>query len=337
MIYIFLFFFLLLASFAPRQYRRILFNVSFFILLMLAAFRSYDIGTDTKTYSNMFNWINSGEASYIEGGWRALNLAVGFLGMSYTGVLFVAELLCLMPVCYVIKKSVRNINFGLFIYYAMYLYLHSFNIIRQCVAMSICLLSYYFFMHKKMWKACLSFLLAFSFHSSALVFLAVFAIRFLSISLFRCLLLLSVSYVLGLLFVDRFIYIVAGSYAGYLQGTDFGFREKSVSNIILCAVVNLFFVIFVMLKKSCLRKEAYWEKCLLLGLCCMNMTQTLVLGTRLMFYFTQAQCVFYPNYITSKRYDKKFLLFLLCVYFFANYIKILVAQWGFLMPYRFIF
>ena len=339
MLYIVLFFILLFIALLPKKYANLASYFSLIMLLFLASLRSFDIGTDTKGYSDIFNYIKSDidVSSYIESGWVYLNKIVAFIGLNYTGVLFLSEILCIVPVFYVLKKSVKNYNLGIFIYYGMYLYLHSFNIIRQCVSMSLCLLSYYYFIHRKIKSSILTFLVAFCFHKSALIFSCVYFLRFLNITTGFVIILLFISFLFGIFITNKIILFIVGPYSHFFQNSQYGFREYSVSTAFFCALVNLFFIVFILIKKQSLNKDSVWEKCLITGLCCMNATQTLVLGTRLMFYFTQAQCIFYSTYISNKKKDKFFFLFILCYYLFINFIKILLGQWDSLMPYQFSF
>ena len=202
------------------------------MLLFVAGLRSFDIGTDTRHYSDIFIYIKEGlNTDYIEVGWRFLNRTVGFLGMNYTVVIFIAEFLCLYPVFYVLKRTVENYNFGVFIYYAMYLYLHSFNMVRQCIAMSLCLLSYYNFIKKNTIKTIIWFLIAYSFHKSALIFLILYPLKFVNINAVFTVFLLVSTFAFGLIFTNKIIFFVAGNYVHYLQNSDFGFRDRKSTRL----------------------------------------------------------------------------------------------------------
>lgn len=335
--YIAIFFILFLFSFV-KTYRKYLFYFLVIFLIVFGGFRAHYIGADTKSgYQAIYDWICSGSnVGYIEPAWRFLNRLSISMNWGYTGVIFLAECLCVLPVAYVIEKSSVNQIFALAVYYGMYLFLHSFNMIRQCIAMSFCFLSFYFFLKKKRVWALLYFSAAFLFHKSAIIFLLVPLVSKKNISFRLAIILCCLSFLLGLSFTSKILIFLAGPYGQYLQGSKFGFREKNIILVLFAALIDIFFLLYLFLAGK--RKvESPWAKCLLLGICCLNATQTLVLGTRLMFYFTQAQIIFYPEYMGKRRHEKVFLYFLLVLYFFFNFIKILLGQIESLTPYKFVF
>ena len=339
MIYVFIFFFLFLASFSDKKYHKVLYIALIAFLIFFGGFRADTIGVDTaggyKTYWNLY--LNGNPLSFVEPAWFFLmSLCVRF-NLGYSGLIFISELLCILPTSYVIyKQKNNNIIFSLAIYYGMFFFLHSFNLIRQSIAMSFCLLFAYFFYEKKYYKAIFSFVLAFLMHKSALIFIiAIFFNKFV-LTRTRIIFLCFITFCAGLLLSKRFFIILAGPYAGYLENSSFGFRNMSMSLILLDILMNVFLISYILLGK---RKNlsSFYLKTLVLGMLCMNMTMTLELGTRLILYFTQAQIIFYPEYFKIKRNDKNILFCVLVLYFFVNFIKILIGQWDSLTPYRLFF
>lgn len=335
MLYIFNFFFFFLASFSNKKYHKVLFIIFVIYLICFGGFRADTIGVDTangyKTYWNLY--LKGISLPYVEPSWIFLMFLCNKLNLGYQGLIFISELLCVIPISYVIlKKENINIILSLAIYYGMFFYLHSFNLIRQSIAMSFCLLFAYFFYEKKYYKAIFSFILAFLMHKSAVIFLVAIFFNKLFLTKTKIVFLCFTTFCAGLLFSKKFFILLAGPYAGYLENSEFGFRNMSITLILLSVLMNLFLISYIVIG-SRKNLSSFWLKTLVLGMASMNMTMTLELGTRLVLYFTQAQIIFYSEYFNKKRYDKNFLFFILILYFFINFIKILLGQWDSLTPY----
>lgn len=334
MIYTFIFLGLLLSIFT-RKYNNSLFILFSITLLLLGCFRAQYIGTDTAHgYKTMFSYFEHGyDVSYLDKGWILVNKISVALKLGYQGVLAIAELLCVCPVIYVINKVSKNKCLSLFIYYASFIYLHSYNIIRQCIAMSFCLLVFYFFINKKYVYSIVFMICAFFFHKTSLIFLAVFIFMKLKINLRRIILFCLISFGLGLVCNKSLFIKIAGPYAFYLEGSSFGFRDDMKSAIFMSFLVTLFFILYVlMIGEKKLQTE--WLKSYLLGVCCMNVTMSMLLGTRIIYYFTQFQIFFYTDYIITKRKEKYLYLFVLILYYSLIFYKIFLGQYSEINPYN---
>lgn len=344
MIYILTFFLLFVLSLTDKRYNRIVFWCLVLYLLLLGGFRADTVGVDTAYgYKDYWNYHSSGwRIGYVEIGYVFLMDFVKWCGGGYNMLLFLCEALCVLPLAIVINRQ-KNINYvlALAVYYGMYLYLQSFNMIRQCIAMSFCLLSYDLFKSHKIWSiVCMC--IAYLFHKSALIFLLAFVFYFINFGIFTTVVLLGVTFVLGImLFVSQntIQHLLSGTkYYGYVAGGGaFGFRPFAVSIVIMAVAMNVFFMFYLVVGSKTMLKS-HWTKVMIAGLCVLNLTQSLILGTRLVLYFTQAQILFYPQYLKyqSKR-SKIFLALLLSLYLACNFAKIFIPSWSDINPYRLFF
>ena len=339
MIYICTFIALFLATYINNSLnRKVVFLFFILLLIFIGGFRDSSIGADTSGgYLAYFDWISAGQKlSFVEPLWVYLNKLCIYFGFGYVGVIFFAELLCIVPVLLAIKIEKIDELEGLFIYYGMYLYLHSFNLIRQCIAMSFCALAFSFFSKKHYFLFFLMMSIAFCFHKSSLIFLSFIPMLKLTLTPRKVCVLCFCTFAFGALCSQRIFILLAGSYAGYLQNSEFGFRAPSIAIKFFTMLLNILFCTYVVLagKKSI---TSTWASLLALGYMCMNATMSLVLGTRLMFYFTQAQMFFYPNFFIIKQKDRLVLKITFYAYLFVNFIRILNGQWNTLVPYKSVF
>jgi hypothetical protein len=216
-------------------------------LSIVSGVRDIDVGTDTETYFKIMRWIKNGEAKYIEPGWRFLNNAVIILGCNYNLLLLLVSSLTLLPVAYVITKNSPNWTLSLFFYYSMYLYLNSFNIMRQVLATSFIILAFHFLLEIK--KRLILFggtvLVATTFHYTAVVSIITFIYQKIKLSKYKIYGGLLFSFIAGTFFMrDHMLKIVAGPYYSYfIEKPSFGFRESLVIPIILTVILNVLFFI----------------------------------------------------------------------------------------------
>ncbi|MBR3263912.1 EpsG family protein [Candidatus Saccharibacteria bacterium] len=151
---------------------------------LLAAFRNVSIGTDTNGYvSGLFNIAmqtdDLGEYYDSARTWYGISdfiyLTVNFLAAhlfgSFSVFLFVVELLIILPIFFALKKYGKTNNvilLGLGLFF-LFEYNVSFNMTRQCLALSFVILMVSLLYEKKYWWATLSAFVAFGFHSTACV------------------------------------------------------------------------------------------------------------------------------------------------------------------------
>lgn len=336
MLYICIFFLLLFSCFIKSPLDKKYLYCSFLcVLILIAGFRDSSVGVDTAIgYKTYFDYISRGiSMPYVEQGWIKLNQLCILLGIGYEGVIFFSFLLCIIPVLIAVRIEKTNILESLFIYYAMYLYLHAFNMIRQCIAMSFCMLALSLLLKKKYLNFLLSLFVAFMFHKSSVIF--IISLPFLCIRLTRnrIIFFILISFLIGGFFSQKLFIMIAGPYAGYLQNSEFGFRPTSIVIKVFTLLLDCLFLFFILIERKQYLNEV-WLKILLLGYLCMNCTMGLVLGTRLMFYFTQAQVFFYPKYFEKKQKDRLSLRIIFYSYLFINFMRILLGQWSSLVPYN---
>lgn len=149
-------------------------------LFILIAFRGITVGSDTKAYTNMFiamrEHIFSLESSYerLEIGFKVLLKVLSTINGD-PQILFITQgiVFYLIFINFIEKNTFDPARF-----IVLFLGLNLFNFyltgVRQALAMSICLMSYEMAKKRKIVCFLLLILLAFSFHKSAIFFLAVY-------------------------------------------------------------------------------------------------------------------------------------------------------------------
>ena len=162
--------------------------ISIGLLCLVAGVRSVTVGTDVNVYvSRLFNiGINSSNiVDYlIHSNSDLLFAIVVYFGSMFGSInfaLFLIELIVVLPIYLYAYKEYRE-NKKSFTYliliFLLTMYCISLNLMRQSIAMSICILSYHYFDNKMYKKSCILLFVACLFHKTALIFSIVYLINY---------------------------------------------------------------------------------------------------------------------------------------------------------------
>lgn len=145
-------------------------TLTFLILWFLTAFRSAQIGNDTNTYIYYFNIYSKGLdlTRTFEPGYQALNYIIGKLTIDPHIFIIIIAILMYGGVVWYVHKYSRNTEISLCLFFCYFFSMFT-SIFRQGIAMIIVLYGYQFLKDGKKIPAALLFLLATTFHTTAIV------------------------------------------------------------------------------------------------------------------------------------------------------------------------
>ena len=333
-IWLFLFFLSL-----KEQKNGVLYYSIIIFLVLLAGLRDISIGTDTSTYMEIYEWVSDESAKYIEPGWYYLNRVVYLLGGNFTILLTIVSILTLIPIIHVSKAYPQHRNEILFYYFSMYLYLNSFNGMRQYLAVSIGFLALELFRNNEVRKCLLFIFIAFLFHYSAAILLLVFMLKLIKVNKKSTLVFLLVStFLLGSVAGKSFFYIITGKYASYLEKEEFGFREESISMYLLTILMDI--MLFLVFSFKSQKYDRYWLNVFTLGILLLNVTFKIGLAARLILYFTIAQIIVFPLFLVDNKIKNKVLVrIVVAIYFALLFFRNFAggSTGGDIVPYKFFF
>lgn len=315
---------ILLLFFSARDGSRILLWGSIVILSLIAGARAVHIGTDTQVYHGIFSLMEGGvELSYLEPGWLLLNKLVIATGLSYNWLLWIVSFATLGCLGWAATRESPNPNFSLFVYYGMYAYLNSFNIMRQLLAVSIVLIGFHFLRDRKFLACGLTILLAATFHKSALIAFAAFPLLFAPMRRGVFYLTLGVTFLLGVAVGGDLFWWLPGEYGDYLAaGNTQGYRENLFSVAATAFALNGF-AVFLYHNADSATREDLWFKLFWAAVLLTNLTMGIVLGTRIIIYFTIAQTILFPMLLWGGSRYRRLVGSLVVLYLLAVFVKIL--------------
>lgn len=154
------------------------------ILVLLVALRSTDVGNDTHMYEYIFNSMKSYD-SYLD--WVAVHTYTSGTDHGYYILCFlisrfadyrvflvISAILTVSPVIYVVNRFSKNIPLSLILYVCFPYYTFCMSGLRQSYALALISIAYCFVKERKVWHYLIVCVVAFSFHSSSLLFVPVY-------------------------------------------------------------------------------------------------------------------------------------------------------------------
>lgn len=171
---------LLKEFFNKRNVNMIVIGIFSIVMILIAGLRGINVGTDTIHYKWIFHdSINLPFSQifdyYIEFGYVFLNKLIYFLFGEFQFLLIVNAIIIIWGISYFISKTSDNVVLSLFLFVTIGYFCSSMNTMRQFMALTFVLVSYYYFAWKKRKKTSyILILIASTLHTSAFLILAVY-------------------------------------------------------------------------------------------------------------------------------------------------------------------
>lgn len=154
-------------------------------LIILVGIRGYSVGADTSVYLSALDYYKSLPKSEVlfaeliypydfEIGYFLLTKVCALFCFSKTLFLFLIAMLIYIPVFVAIYKRSLNPYLSILTYFAIGLFTYSLGIFRQMIAMSIVLCGMDYIKERKFLKYLLLVVVAMTFHSTAILSLAIY-------------------------------------------------------------------------------------------------------------------------------------------------------------------
>ena len=125
-------------------------------LFLISSFRSVSLGADSENYIEAFTIIGKRGTYYMEKGYVLLNKLVNFFTSNYSVLIFIINIVFFMSLYNYIRQFVKEqylIYCLIVIAFHPYIFLQStFNIIRQCCAVSLVIIGLYFYVNSIRFK-----------------------------------------------------------------------------------------------------------------------------------------------------------------------------------------
>ncbi len=162
--------------------------IAILIPSLIAGFRAYNVGRDTVMY--VVPTVNAAKSLSFNMYMKTINFEVGYKLFIYlitrfssfpnVSLFFIQFVTILFVYLFAYKSRDKiNMTFTMIIYMLLW-YCVSFTFMRQSISMALILFSITLFQEKKYWRTLLTFLIAVSFHSAAIVSILIYGLLIFS-------------------------------------------------------------------------------------------------------------------------------------------------------------
>lgn len=146
------------------------------LMILILTFRGINVGSDTITYYNIFNWSGNANLtdltqSSVEICYLFLNKFVHLIGGNFTLLLFVIAVITIFGILYFIYTVSSNVVMSIIVFIGFTYYFMSFNISRQFLAIGIDLAASAFLIKGKRWQSLILIIIAGLMHNSGYLYL----------------------------------------------------------------------------------------------------------------------------------------------------------------------
>lgn len=328
-------------SYVARSNKRIISamtTLTFLFFWFLTAFRSAQIGNDTNTYLYYFDLFSQGVdvSTRFEIGYQYLNFIIGKITTDHHSFIIIIASLMYFGVVWYIYRFSKNIPLSLCLFYC-YFFSIFMSIFRQGIAMIIVMYGYHYLKQEKKHLAFVLFLLAITFHSTAIV---CFLLFFSTNLCFKKRFVLGGVIVCSLLGGGNVIFsIVERLFPMYIH--YFSSRYASSGWLAVTYSVITYLIWYFLIVKS-LNENEKKDRLVALNFALMVLFSalgyTVNLSTRISQYFLLISLIEIPNILYRghiKHY--RLCLFILCTILLINFIVVLIyrPEWNYLYPYEF--
>ena len=329
-VYIILAILLLFLTILELLNRGVHISIRLFLVIVLTSLMGFrnDVGNDYQSYVGIYrnlDWYSD----ILEIGFYYLCYYADSYGASHQFVFLVCSMLIMFPIAFVVNKIIpKFFCTAMSIYVFSYVYFEAMNTMRQAVAMSFFLLSFYYLVKvKKNMKAILAICAGFLFHKS------IFIISVIA-CLFWCL-----KSVIGsrLCFLAQIASIIVGSalsvfsdylaiislYLGFNTNYFDSFEQRGVSGGTFQIYLNLSVLYLIIFKRKLFSHENELNKIVvlyyILSVLIYNIFISFYIGLRFYWYFYIFLILLIPILVRKKRLQNRPLYFIILIFIMTVY------------------
>ena len=306
------------------------------LLIIIAGFR-YGIGTDYYTYEYIYN--NIAEASYIEPGYRYVNIILKYLGCSYEiSVLFFALVTNLL-LLYFIKQYSIDFVFSLVLYVFLNYYFITFNAVRQMIGIAIFLTGINYAFKKKYLYFFLITAFAALFHYSVFIGILYPICKINKKNMYVIIWLASTPFIV-LPIQNVIIKLMPASFLYAVYFTSSFFTETSNTAVLKLIIPNLFVGLAFYFRSGFNKKiEIFWVNLFIFSTAFANFAHGVNVLIRMNYVFQISEIIFYPLFVSKiQKFQRPVVSWLLFCYFILYYIFTVMIQGAQgVVPYQSIF
>ena len=219
-----------------------------FIVSLVFGLRAYSVGTDTKNYLNIFNWLGTDliwDNFDYEKGFCVISVIINKIFGNFTAFLLIFGIILYWNIITSICEISESPSISMLCYFGLGSFAQSCNILRQYLALSFCLVAIrYLLKNNSILLFILFVFVGFLFHKSSAVFLIILPFKYIRFNFYTVLAFIFIS-VVSIVFLPRLLRMVDSilntTYYGYIRfkSNPFTFTNIGVLCILFIALFLL--------------------------------------------------------------------------------------------------
>ena len=331
--------------------KRVVLILSILFMFIFSTFRDVSVGNDTNEYVRVFNSFGGIDkladninSSRYELGYVLINTIIKTFTNNYTILLGIISIIYLYSIYHFINKHSKSKWISIFLFYTLGIYFLIFNLLRQCIAISIFLYAIDFIINKNPIKYIISIFIASLFHITALILIPIYLFANKRINLISILSIIMI--ILAMLFCfDQIMNIlikIFPQYSRYYISSKYAGTGVKLASI-MQIMISLFILVFGELfykknnKLDRLEKMDVFENIQIFNLCILIISMKFNLLDRISDYFLMIQAVYLSNVLSnvdSTFYLKNTLVINISI-IYITIIQYFRPEWSGIFPYIF--
>lgn len=288
------------------------------------------VGTDYIGYLQYFGEIKPGDWSFLfsserpypnfEKGYLVLTQLMSLMSQTDTFFTFIMAIIMSISPLVTIKRYAQPVWAGVFVFFALGIYINSFNILRQTIAMYICWLSIPYILNRSFIKFFFLVTLAFFFHKTSLIFIPLYFVPNIKFSFRYCFTIVLIACSIYVLLLPIMSYLtIALNLNNYLES------DVSGGYMLLLFMLCCFIICICALKNKLDSSVNFFIHMLFWAALLQIMAIKFNILTRFIDYYKISLIVLLPRAIYSPFFRKNrrliifsFIILFICYFYKAN-------------------
>lgn len=333
-----------------KNYQKIFYKYSaILVCVLIFGLRDSDVGTDTKNYLDIFNWLGNKlnwDSMIYEKGFCFLSILTNKIFGTFTALLLISGFIIYWNIVTAFCEISKSPSISMLCYFGFGSFAQSCNLLRQYLALSFCLIALcYLIKRKNIMMYFLCVFIGFLFHKSAIVYLLVLPIKYIRFNLRNTIIIvfgtLATIFLLPNI-IKLFDIILGTGYAGYLIIQSNTCSITNIGTLVILVFANFLIMRFhKLIEKNTNDIKAYelFANLFLIFSCLVSISIfSAELIDRIAIYFLPSAFFLIPAILNVfKRYKSKIYVCFLFIIFLVLVFFLLVVRGSYeVIPYSFI-
>ena len=305
---------------STKQKNSLFLILSFITFTILTASRDYATGSDTKMYARTFmsfaqnKWSSTIWGGYFEPLYSIYNILLSYISKNPRILIVTSSMFISYSFYKFIKDNSKNYILSVVMFIGLLFFYTSMNTIRQYMAISVLLLGFTFVKNKKLLPYLITVIIAYLFHSSALVGILIYPMYNMKYTHTRMFIIFAIALVSNI-YVSELINSIY-NILGRVNYYDYRVGQENIANLIYTIIyflMYLFSLYEIRRNKSDKVSNSFYLYSFVMSSAFSLIAMNLNVLARAATYFNVFSIICLPNVIADNIKNKDNIVFANCL------------------------